>query len=414
MPVSTAVVGRQPVIDRAHNVVGYELLFRPLPTSETARDPYAVQSFDGDEMTNQVIFSALGLGIDRLTGGRTVFCNADRGVLTGQIPVSLPPRQTVIEVLESVTIDDEVLAGCRALSRAGYRLAADDFLWIAGAEELLEIVDIVKIDLRATPLDAAAALIARCRPFEVQMIAEKIETAQEYAACLELDFDLFQGYFLGRPTTVSGPALGTSRLSVLRLATAVLDDDIDYDSIDRLLRAEPALSYQLIQLASIGRFGETKRCVRSVREALVWIGLSRLRGWIPALLLRPAGRAIDTNLPAVLTRARMAELLAMDLFPRDSDFAFTAAMLSAFDLLLGVPRENLAAILDIPADLQQAAFGSDTPVGRLIGDIIEYERRGADPACFTGVRQDRVGHAAAHAFSWAVAATQLIDSYAAA
>lgn len=414
MPVNTAVVGRQPILDRARGVVGYELLFRPLPTSETAQDPRAPHDLGGDEMTNQVIFSALGIGIERLTGGKTVFCNADRGVLTGQIPVSLPPKQTVIEVLETVALDDEVLAGCRALSRAGYRLAADDFVWITGAEELLEIVDIVKIDIRNTALAEVPALIERCRRFDVELVAEKIETADELESCLDLDFNLFQGYYLGRPTTISAPALGPSRIGVMRLATAILDDNINYDTIDRLLRSEPSLSYQLIQLAAIGRFGETKRDIRTVREALVWIGLNRLRGWIPALLLRPAGRAIDTNLPAVLGRARMAELLAKELFPRDSDFAFTAGMLSAFDLLLGVPRENLPMILDIPTDLQQAAFGSDCPIGRLIGDIINFEQYGPGPVDFTGVADDHVSRAAVHAFSWAVEATELIDSFAAA
>lgn len=413
MPHTTAVVGRQPIVGRAGELIGYELLFRPLPTSQTATDPAAPRRLTGDEMTNDVIFNALGLGIERLTGGAAVFCNADRGVLTGQIPVSLPPKQTVIEVLETVALDDEVLAGCRALSRAGYRLAADDFTWIAGAEELLEIVDIVKVDLRVTSLADVPALLEQCRSFEVQMLAEKIETAEELEACRKLDFDMFQGYYVGRPSTVTGEKLGSSRIATMKLASMVFDDNASYDTLDRILRTEPALSYQLIQLATIGRFGEMKRPIRSTREALVWIGLSRLRGWIPALLLRPAGRAVDTNLPTVLGRARLAELLASSLYPRHSDLAFTAGMLSAFDLLLGVPRENLPLILDIPPDLQQAAFGSETPIGRLIGDIIDFEQYGLAASCFSGVDRAGISSAAAQAFSWAMQATTMVDRYAA-
>jgi EAL and modified HD-GYP domain-containing signal transduction protein len=156
-----------------------------------------------------------------------------------------------------------------------------------------------------------------------------------------------------------------------------------------------------------------KRPIRSTREALVWIGLSRLRGWIPALLLRPAGRAVDTNLPTVLGRARLAELLASSLYPRHSDLAFTAGMLSAFDLLLGVPRENLPLILDIPPELQLAAFGSETPIGRLIGDIIDFEQYGLAASCFSGIDRAGISSAAAQAFSWAMQATALVDQYAA-
>lgn len=413
MPRTEALVGRQPIVDRSGELIGYELLFRPLPTSDSAHDPAAPRRLTGDEMTNDVIFNALGLGLERITGGRTIFCNADRGVLTGQIPVSLPPKQTVIEVLETVTIDDEVLAGCRALSRAGYRLAADDFTWQSGAEDLLEIVDIVKVDLRATPMPEVPVLMAQCREFEVQLLAEKIETAEELTACRDLDFDMFQGYFVGKPSTVSGEQLGSSRLATLRLASMVFDDEADLDAIDAILRTEPELSYQLIQLATIGRFGETKRAITSTRDALVWIGMNRLRGWIPALLLRPAGRAVDTNLPAVLARARLAESLARQLHPRLADLAFTAGMISAFDLLLGVPRENLPLILDIPPELQQAAFGSDTPIGRLIGDIIDYEQFGHAAASFAGLDPVDVNPTAAQAFSWAMQATQVVDSYAA-
>lgn len=412
MPRTEALVGRQAIVDRAGELVGFELLFRPLPTSESALDPAAPRRLTGDEMTNDVIFNALGLGLERIANGHTIFCNADRGVLTGQIPVSLPPKQTVIEVLETVIIDDEVLSGCRALSRAGYRLAADDFTWAAGAEDLLAVVDIVKVDLRATPMDEIPALLEQCRRYEVQLLAEKIETAEELATCRAMDFDMFQGYYVGKPSTVAGQAVHATRLSTMRLASLVFDDDVSYDSIDAILRVEPELSYQLLQLSTIGRFGEMRRRVTSTREALVWIGMNKLRGWIPALLLRPAGRAVDTNLPTVLGRARMAELLALDLYPRLADMAFTAGMLSAFDLLLGIPRENVPLILDIPMELQQAAFGSDTPIGRLIGDIIDYEQYGT-AATFPSVDAAALGHIAAQSFAWALRATELVDSRAA-
>src|SRR5699024_8034633 len=100
-----------------------------------------------------------------------------------------------------------------------------------------------------------------------------IETAEEFNTCLELGFDLYQGYFLGRPSTISGSSLTPGRLNVMRLASAMLDDNVEYDFIEKVLRGEPALSYQLLQLAALGRFGETRREVRGIREALVLIGL---------------------------------------------------------------------------------------------------------------------------------------------
>lgn len=409
MSVTTAVVGRQPVVDRDGQVVGYELLFRPLPSSQQADDPVASVVLDGDEMTSEVIFSALGIGIRQLAGGKTVFCNADRGVFTGLVPMRLPSQQTVIEVLETVTIDDEVLAGCRSLRAAGYRLAADDFIWRAGAEELLGLVDFVKIDIQAMSLSDVGILMDRCRPFGVSLLAEKIEVPEELAACRELGFDLFQGYLIGRPATITGPALTPSRMGSLQLANAVLSDDADYDNIEKALRGEPALAYQLIQLAAIGRLGETKRDVRSVREALVSVGLARLRGWIPALLLRPAGPMTDTNLPAVLGRARLVELLAEHIYPGTGGFGFAAGMLSAFDLLLGIPRHRLPDMLDLPNELRAAAFGGDSDIARLVTDVIAFERYGPSATHLPELAVDALQHSAPRAFSWALRATELID-----
>lgn len=410
MPAMTAVVGRQPIFDRDRALVAYELLYRPLPSSQRADDPAAPHHYDGDQMTNEVIFAALGLGLERVTGGADMYCNADRGVLTGQLPISLPPRQTVIEIVESVTIDDEILAGCHALKAAGYRLAADDFTWFDGAEELLQLVDVVKIDLRITSPSDVPELMARCRPYDVQLLAEKVETAGEFAGCLDWGFDLFQGYHLARPTTVSGPALGASRLAVTRLASAVLDDDVDYAVIEQILRPEPELSYQLVQLSSIGRFGETRREVQSLRQALVWIGLNRLRGWIPALSLRPAGKAQDTNLQAVLTRARTVELLADQMYHGKGDFAFTAGMFSALDLLLGVPRAKLPHMLEIPPRLHSAVFDRTTQIGELIGWVIDYEVNGQVPPFESGLDRAMISEAVASARRWAMRNTQVLDA----
>lgn len=410
MSALTAVVGRQPIFDRELQLVAYELLYRPLPSSQRADDPAAPHHYDGDQMTNEVIFAALGLGLERVTGGVDAYCNADRGVLTGQLPISLPPRSTVIEIVESVSIDDEILAGCQALKSAGYRLAADDFTWFDGAEKLLGLVDVVKIDLRLTPLADIPGVIHRCRQYGVALLAEKVETADELERCLELGFDYFQGYHLARPTTVSGPALGASRHAVMRLASAVLDDNVDYAVIEQILRPEPALAYQLVQLASIGRFGETRRDVHSLRQALVWIGLNRLRGWIPALSLRPSGPTSDTNLHAVLTRARTVELLADQLYHGKGDFGFTAGMFSALDLLLGVPRVKLPHMLEIPPRLHAAIFDRETDIGGIVGWVVDFESTEVLPPPESRITAEMLTEAVASAKRWAMRNTQVLDS----
>ncbi|MEO7127140.1 MAG: EAL domain-containing protein [Nakamurella sp.] len=418
MPLSTAVVGRQPIVGRDRDIVGYELLFRALETSTSAQqelpegtsDDIRAIAADGDAMSADVILNTVSIGFERVIGSKLAFCNADRGVLSGRVKIALPPSRTVVEVLEGVAIDDEIITGCRYLRKSGFRLAADDFRWFDGAERLLELMDIVKIDLRLTPQDEIEDLMNLCRPFGVQFVAEKVETDEELDHCMGLGFDLFQGYLLGRPNTISSPALGPTRHGVLQLAGALLARDTTFDGLERILRAEPALAYRLLQLAAIGRLGETKREVRSIREALILVGLTRIRGWLPALLLRPAGRSVDSALPTVLSRARMAELLAQQLYPPQSGFAFTAGMLSAFDLLIGISHAELVEALEVPRDLREAAFGGTSGVGRLISAVTAYQLEGKVPADLPGITAADLDLAAARAFSWAVRMTDGIDS----
>lgn len=411
MPITTAVIGRQPIVDRTCDVIGYELLFRALESSETAQEAGTFEDgvLDGDVMSADVFFNTMGIGVERVIGSKIAFCNADRGVLTGNVGITLPPERTVVEVLESVTVDDVVLDGCRRLRALGYRLAADDFRWFDGAERLIELVDIVKIDLRQTEVDELQMLIDRCRPFGVQLLAEKVETNEELARCQALGFDLFQGYLLGRPRTIAGPALGPSRNGVLRLAGVLMRADADFDQLESILRTEPALSYKLLQLAAIGRLGETKRHIRTIREALVTVGLNRIRAWLPLLLLRPTGASVDTALPTVLSRARLAELLAEQMFPVDSGFAFATGMLSAFDLLLGIPHGELAAALEVPEDLREAAFDGVGRVGRLVAAVIDYQTVGTVPADLPGADAGLIDRLAAQAFVWAMVVTDQLD-----
>ena len=252
-------VGRQPIVDRDGAVIGFELLYRPVHDVVSTRP-------SGEKMTAQVVLSALAIGIDQLVGGALMFCNADRGTLLGDAPITLPPERTVIEVLESVSIDDDIVSSCRLLREAGYQLALDDFAWPPGAERLLELASIVKIDFRALSRDEIPILAERCRAYGVQLLAEKVETAEELAYARALGFELFQGYAVERPVIVRGHAIAVSTLTQVQLAMAMVRDDLDLATIEELLRPEPGLHAQLLQFASVGAHHGTRdgfaACVR--------------------------------------------------------------------------------------------------------------------------------------------------------
>ncbi len=405
-PVATreVVVGRQPIVDSSGALVGYELLYRCAGVGDAP--------LTGEQMTAEVLFGALTIGVDQLVGDRLAFCNADRGVLVGDTPVTLPPERTVIEVLETVTIDAEVVRGCQELVDRGFQLALDDFVWVDRAEELLEIASIVKIDVLAQSREDVVELVRRCRAHDVLLLAEKVETAEQLAWAVEVGFHLFQGYVIERPAHVRGQALPASAAAHVQLAVHVLAEELDFGDIEGILRREPGLVVQLLQMAGRGGRGGLRREVRTIREALVVLGTAQVRQWLALTLLQ--GQR-STNPEAVITalaRARACELLASRAPGVTGEAAFTAGLVSALDVLLGVDAEHLAGALDLDPDLKGVAFDRAGATGALVSQVAQFQddvarRRpplggaGADPA---------LAEAVAAAFLWAAPQASALDA----
>jgi EAL and modified HD-GYP domain-containing signal transduction protein len=395
------VVARQAIFRRNGEIYGYELLFRPVAAD--------LPVIDGDLMTSTVLFSSMNIGIENLVGDKLIFCNADRGLLTGAIPIMLPPERTVIEILESVAPDEEVLQGCRQLVKAGYRMALDDFEWFPGAEKFLELASVVKLDLRLTKPDALPALIARCREYDIELVAEKVETAEEVELSMQLGFDYLQGYALARPRVVPGKALDTSHLTRVRLAASMLSDEFDLDELERIIRTEPGMTYQLLNLAAVGARDGLRRPVKSIRDALILIGSVRMQSWLALLLLRPASIGGSDELANALYRARMCETLVHGQSAAQSALGFTAGILSSFENLLGIPAAEIVNTLPLDDDLREAAFGEISPVARIVRDVIEYQGGHTSQVRRSGISDLDFDLASMKALTWAVEATAEID-----
>jgi EAL and modified HD-GYP domain-containing signal transduction protein len=396
MAVLDIVVGRQPVFDRELSIVGYELLFRPLEGGALSDE------LGGDLMTTSVLFSSVGIGVNRLVGDKTIFCNVDRGLLTGTEPLVLAPERTVFEVSGSLELDDEVVEGCEHLVRHGYMLALDHFTWSDGIERLLEIATLVKIDLQLVDQTALPGLIEKCKTFDVGLVAEKVEYPEQLSRCKELGFDYFQGYLLSRPRIVPGRTLDSSSVARLQLAAQLASTECSASQLEEIIRAEPAMAYQLLQMAGVGADHGFRRRVQTLREALVIVGWRQLQSWIGFLILTNKGETSEEEVVTTLTRARMAELLAGETCPHLSGLAFAAGMLSAFDLLLGVRLEEVLISLPLDAELQDAILAKDTEVGRIVGDVIDCQLGNTEAATRSSLSDGTLHKASIKALSWAL------------
>ena len=278
--------------------------------------------------------------------------NATRSFLVGEHEVPFSPRQVVIEVLEDVPRDPDVLAGCRRLALAGYALALDDYVWGRDDDPFLELVSMVKLDvLELTPAQLVEA-VKRCSAYGVQLVAEKVETREQLRACQGLGFDLFQGYVLSRPEVVEGKALSPSKLTCLRVIEKLCDPATSAGEVESIVRTDAALSYRFLRAAGSGAARGLYRRLTSVRDAVVLLGERRLRAWVTLMLLAGAHEGSDEQFNIAMTRARMAELMALAISPSLGDPAFTVGLVSALDLLLQAPLPTVLEGLSLGAELE--------------------------------------------------------------
>lgn len=362
---STIHVGRQPVYDRAGDVIGYELLFREAAhsTSAAKRDAYA---------TSQVIIMAFTeFGLPELVGDRPCFVNLPREFLVGDLPVPFDYGQTVLEVLETVDVDDEVHAGIYNLVERGYTIALDNFVWTDRTARLLPLAHFVKINIIDADPDTVRDTVRRCREYpKVSLIAERLETEEQLALAVELGFDCFQGHILGRPHVVSSRGLSPSKLRRLELLTALTDDHIDVDGVVTLVTADPALSVRLLRATNSAASGLT-RTVTSIRDAVVVLGVRRVRDWVTLMVISDISQATQDQLATALIRARMCQTVA-DQRGLPSEPAFTVGLLSGVAELIAQPVTALVQNLPLAPDVSMALARREGPLGHILSTVHAY------------------------------------------
>ncbi|WP_321476311.1 HDOD domain-containing protein [uncultured Paludibaculum sp.] len=363
-------VARQAVYDRANKVVAYELLFRALPN--------ATSSTRNDELASWQVLSAgfLDIGLDSLLKGKRALVNVPRSMLLDERIRLLPADVIGIEILEDVEPDEEVLAACRALRALGYLLVLDDYIGQPESEPLLDVVDWVKVDLRAIPKGGAANLARQLKRRKVKLLAEKVETQEEREGALAVGYDYFQGYFLHRPRLVGGRSLTAHHGAKLKLLVLLGSPDFTLQEVAKVIAHDVALCYRLIQYSNSARFG-ARREISSLQQCLMRLGENETRRWIAFVLLPTLASGKSPELiDAALARARMCEMLAEKAgLGTSQSKAFMAGMFTLMDALLGAPMPELVTQLGLGDELADVLLHrGQSDFGTLVHLVEAYER----------------------------------------
>jgi len=330
----TRFIARQPILDRKQKVYGYELLFR-------SGADIAFADVSCESATRSTIDLSLLLGAESFTEGLPAFINCTRESLCSGIVGSLPKDLVVLEILEDVPADEETLRACRRLKQAGYRIALDDIVATDERLALFEFADIVKVDFLLTGPAQQEAIARRFKRRGVRLLAEKVETHEQFQAAMKMGYTLFQGYFFCRPVTMAARDLPSAHLGYLKILREVYEPEVNLSDIERAIREEPALCYRLLRYLNSAAFGIAP--VRSILQALNLLGRDQLRKWVSLVgAISLAGPQSAELIRMALVRARFCEVFAEHLELPATDY-FLTGLFSLLDAILDRP---MAQIID--------------------------------------------------------------------
>lgn len=378
-------IGRQGIYDAKGELYGYELLYRDSHTS-------SARFSDADKASSDVLLNTfIEIGIEQLTGPHKAFINLTRKLMLDLPPLPFEEGKVVLELHEDVEVDDALIEAIRRYRENGQAVALDDYAFEDKWQPLLPHLTLIKLDLAQLDIDTLSAKIDDLSQYPAKLVAEKVETAEQFEQLKAMDIDFFQGYFFSRPRVIESRTIGENDLVILRLLTRLNDPDVAIEELDELIAQDPALSYKILRYINSAAIG-LRRKVDSIRQAVVYLGLKRIKAWVTLLTMSGLQSGNKDALLNAIVRAYMCQALAKKA-GINPDTAFTVGSLSILDTLMQAPMATILQNLPLTDEITNALLNREGPLGDALNCALAYETLDWQDVQFPGCDEDCLNEA---------------------
>ncbi len=364
------LIGRQAILDRAGNTFGYELLYRETSSSTTSG-----KGTDSTATLRVIINAFINIGIDRIAKRGKLFINFTQDLLIERIFKALPPNRVVVEVLENVSAEKEVIAALKEAKMSGFLIALDDFVFLEHLEELVKLTDIVKVDFLELGKEEIKKEIEKYKNYNVKLLAEKVETPDDYEFALKTGFHYFQGYYFQRPTIEAKKDLSPYQISIMKALRLANDPNATPEELTELINGDLYLHTKLLAFVNSPAW-EFKRRIKTIKDTVRLLGMQRVREWLNMLLIAKLSDEKPQELVVLSTvRARFMWLIS-DKLSLDKENAYLLGMYSLMDAILEVPMERIVNEMNyLDKDVKDALLGKENRCRKAL-KLIELLEKG--------------------------------------
>lgn len=361
-------IAKQPIFNRELRLYAYELLFRDGQGQNIAN------VLNGEEASIQVIMNTLGeFGLDELVGDARAFINFTDGLLNRQVRPILPSKKIVIEVLEDIKVTPGLIRKIQNLRQNGFTIALDDYVFHPELQPLEDVADIIKVDILEAGPKKLIEHTKRLKDKGIRLLAERVETEEQYLFCYRLGYDYFQGYFFAKPKIVEGSAIPPSRLSVLELLAKLNDPDISLVELSKLISKDVALSEKLMKFVG-SLLADSSVQVSSIHAAVLRFGLQRLQSWGGMLALTMLDDKPPELFRTALVRAKFCELIGEKIGQPAKEAFYTVGLFSVLEAIMDVPLAKLLEQMKLRPEIKEALLLHKGVLGQVLKLVLSLEK----------------------------------------
>jgi len=345
---------------------------------------------DGNLATSRLLLNAFTeMGLSRIAGDQRVFLNMTRSLLMDMPVFPFEKERLVLEILEDIEVDDAFVQSISTLAGENYTLALDDFGFERKWLPLIPHVDILKVEVPGLDWNKLEQQIRNVHRSGLLLLAEKVETEQEYRQLHKLGFDLFQGYYFSRPNIVAGKRLNENQLITLKLLSKLNDPSVTPKQLESLIVQDPGLVYRILRYLNSAACAMPRK-IESIQQAIVYLGLQRLRGWASLIAISRMDDQPEELFTIALVRAHMCAKLTAAVEKRENESAFTVGLLSVLDLLMGVPMAKILERVPVSDSVKQALLNQQGICGQALTCARSFEQIGDMTTGFPGLGTSQI------------------------
>ena len=388
-----AIVARQPICDRQQRTIGYELLFRDLGTEQCVFG-------NAEEATSRVVFNFIvEIGLDRLVGPSKAFINLTRDFMMGMNSELLPRDRVVLEILEDSVPDPAFLTALGALKARGFQFAIDDFNFQEQLMPFLPYCSFIKVDMQSVDRGRLIHEMPSMQSLSVKLLAEKVESQDEFEFCLEQGFEYFQGFYFCKPKIVSAATMPANRLTVFRLLTKLHQADVTIKEVESLIGEDPSLSYRILRYINSAAIAMPRK-IESIRQAVRMVGLDHIRTLTSLVLLFSLDDKPRELIKTSVVRARMCQLLGEGGPTHHHGNFFTTGLFSTLNAFLNCSMQKALEQLSLSDEIREALLYGEGLPGRVLSAVIAFEQADWDKLDQLGIEPQRIATACFDSVSW--------------